>query len=148
MWKKIIKSWFWGLRTRKGGQWCSDYMTGAFSQVRLPSWHRLLGLFPPLKGTLNPSIVGCLPGVQFPVTTDLHSELWFSLSFLLACNCFTMLLVFAVQGSGSVTVYIYTLPPESPSLSLPSHLLGDHRAPSWAPCTREQLPTSYLFHTW
>ena len=27
----------------------------------------------------------------------------------------------------------------------PSHL-GLHRAPSWAPCPVQQLPTSYLFH--
>ena len=29
----------------------------------------------------------------------------------------------------------------------PTHL-GHHRAPSWAPCAIQQVPTSYLFHTW
>ena len=38
---------------------------------------------------------------------------------------------------------IYISPP-----SWASHPLCHHRAPSWAPCVTEQLPTSYLFHTW
>ena len=29
----------------------------------------------------------------------------------------------------------------------PTHL-GHHRAPSWAPCVIQQVPTSYLFYTW
>ena len=36
--------------------------------------------------------------------------------------------------------------------SLPPHLhpihLGHHRAPSWAPCAVQQLPTGYQFYTW
>ena len=30
----------------------------------------------------------------------------------------------------------------------PSHPLGHHRAPSWAPCAVQQLCTSYLLYTW
>ena len=29
----------------------------------------------------------------------------------------------------------------------PAHL-GHHRAPSWAPCSIQQVPNRYLFHTW
>ena len=29
-----------------------------------------------------------------------------------------------------------------------SHPLGHHRAPSWAPCAAQQLPTSCLFYLW
>ena len=36
------------------------------------------------------------------------------------------------------------LPPTPP----PHYLLGHHRAPSWAPCAIQPLPTSYLFCTW
>ena len=43
-------------------------------------------------------------------------------------------------------VYIYPLPLESPSHPLPySACLGHHRAPSWAPCVMQQLPTSSQF---
>ena len=33
-------------------------------------------------------------------------------------------------------------------LSLPPTPLGHHRAPSWALCAMQQLPTSYLLYTW
>ena len=43
--------------------------------------------------------------------------------------------------------YMYTYIPSV--LGLPHHPtpLGHHRAPSWAPWARKQLPTSYLFYT-
>ena len=57
------------------------------------------------------------------------------------------MLVSALQCE-SVIIYIYPLPLEPPSP--PSHPipLGHHRAPSWAPYTIEQLPTSYLYYIW
>ena len=33
-------------------------------------------------------------------------------------------------------------------LILPPIPLGHHRAPGWAPCTTQKLPTSCLFHMW
>ena len=38
--------------------------------------------------------------------------------------------------------YVYCLPPGSHPTPL-----GHHRAPGWAPCVIQQLPTSYLFYT-
>ena len=35
--------------------------------------------------------------------------------------------------------------PRSPYYLTP---LGHHRAPGWAPCTIQKLPTSHLLHTW
>ena len=43
-------------------------------------------------------------------------------------------------------MYIHISPPSLPSFH--STLLGHHRAPSWAPCVIQQLPTSHLFYTW
>ena len=40
--------------------------------------------------------------------------------------------------------YLLNLPPTSNPH--PTHL-GHHRAPSWAPCALQQVPTSYLFYT-
>ena len=37
---------------------------------------------------------------------------------------------------------LLNLPPHTP---IPTH---PHRAPSWAPCATQQLPTSYLLYTW
>ena len=42
--------------------------------------------------------------------------------------------------------YVPSLLALPPSLS-PPHL-GHHRAPSWAPCAIQQVPTSHLFYTW
>ena len=42
---------------------------------------------------------------------------------------------------------LHSLPFEPPSHPS-SHLLGRHRAPSWAPCAAEQLPTGWLPRTW
>ena len=62
-----------------------------------------------------------------------------------------MLLLSAVQWRVSamcVCVCVFTLPCRPPSHlpPLPTHL-GCHRASSWAPCTIQQVPTSYLFFT-
>ena len=60
------------------------------------------------------------------------------------CN---VVLVSAIrQHESSISIHI--LPSEPPPL-LPPHVtpLGHHRAPGWAPCVVEQLPTSYLFCT-
>ena len=48
------------------------------------------------------------------------------------------------------TGYMYTYIPSLLDLPLtpPSHPLGHHRAPSWAPCAIQHLPTSYLCYTW
>ena len=46
--------------------------------------------------------------------------------------------------------YMYTyIPPSWTSLPRlhPTHL-GHHRAPGWALCAIQQVPTSYLFYTW
>ena len=47
--------------------------------------------------------------------------------------------------------YMYTYIPSlldlPPNPLHPTHL-GHHRALSWAPCTIQQVPTSYLFYTW
>ena len=56
-------------------------------------------------------------------------------------------LVSAVQQHESViTIHIYPLtlePPSSPPHPVP---LGHHRAPGWALCVIQQLPTSCLFY--
>ena len=70
----------------------------------------------------------------------------FYLFILLECNCFTLLLVSAVQQWIS---YMYTHIPFLLSIYPP--LLpppGRHRAPGLAPCVVRQLPTSCLFYTW
>ena len=43
-------------------------------------------------------------------------------------------------------VYIYPLPLKPLSHHPRSQTLGCHRAPSWAPCARQQLPASRLFY--
>ena len=44
---------------------------------------------------------------------------------------------------------MYPLPlgPPSHPTPHPTHV-GSHRAPSWAPCAIQQVPTSYLFYAW
>ena len=71
------------------------------------------------------------------------------LAFSLEYNCVTMFLASAVQGSESaLCIHISPLSWTSlPSLPHPTHL-GHHRVLSWAPSTVQQVPTSYLFHTW
>ena len=43
-------------------------------------------------------------------------------------------------------VYIYPIPLKPLSHHPRSQTLGCHRAPSWAPCARQQLPASRLFY--
>ena len=46
-------------------------------------------------------------------------------------------------------ICIHISPPSCTSLLQPcSTLLGPHRAPDWAPCAIQHLPTTYLFYTW
>ena len=45
-----------------------------------------------------------------------------------------------------VCVCVCVFPPSWP-LPHPIHL-GHHTAPSWTPCSIQQVPTSYLFYTW
>ena len=67
--------------------------------------------------------------------------------FKLGYTCFTILCC-AVQLRESA-VSIHTSPSSWVSLPLPHPIhLGHHRAPSWASCTIQQLPTSCLFYTW
>ena len=40
---------------------------------------------------------------------------------------------------------LLSIPRTSPPHATP---WSQHRAPSWGPCATQQLPTSYLFHTW
>ena len=67
--------------------------------------------------------------------------------FLLEYNCFTMLLVSAVQWSESA-ICIHLSPCSWASFQHPPHLTppGHHRTLSWAPCAVQQLPTSYFTH--
>ena len=44
--------------------------------------------------------------------------------------------------------YMYTYIPSFLSFSHPIPTFGHHRAPSWAPCAIEHVPTSRLFYTW
>ena len=50
-------------------------------------------------------------------------------------------------GSVYTGIYtgIYVSPPSHPPIP---PLLGHHRAPGWAPCVIQQLPTGYLFYPW
>ena len=70
-------------------------------------------------------------------------------TFLLECNCFTMLCWFLLYNNvNQLYVCIYPLPLGPPSiLPHPTHL-SHPRAPSWAPYTTQQAPTSYLFYIW
>ena len=46
-------------------------------------------------------------------------------------------------------VYTWPLPLETPSHLLPQRThLGCHRAPGWAPCVIQQIPTGSLFYMW
>ena len=58
------------------------------------------------------------------------------------CN---VVLVSPIQQHKSA-INIYMFPLSWTSLT-PSHPTGHHRAPCWAPCFRQQLPTSNLFYT-
>ena len=70
-----------------------------------------------------------------------------SFLLLLEYNCFTML---CFCGTTKWISYTYTSLPSLLGLPPPPHPphLGHHRAPSWAPCAIQQVPTSYLFYTW
>ena len=63
------------------------------------------------------------------------------------CNCFTTLHESLLYNEvNQLYVYIYPLPPGSPSHPQPHPTpLGHHRAPSWAPCAMQELPTSFYF---
>ena len=55
------------------------------------------------------------------------------------------MLVPAIQQCES-TLPKHTSAPSWASLPLPSHPLGHHRAPSWAPCLTEEVPSTYFTH--
>ena len=82
-----------------------------------------------------------------------HVSIWYMniiLFYKLEYNCFTVLCEFLLYSEvNQPYVYIYPLPlgPPFHSHPHPTHL-GHHRAPSWAPCAVQQVPTSYQFYTW
>lgn len=57
-------------------------MVGAFSQVKLPPWHHLLGLFLLLKGTLRPIHNG-VPPWSLVSSEYRHSQGTLVISYLL-----------------------------------------------------------------
>ena len=72
---------------------------------------------------------------------------WRKITLQFGCKIpFQCVLVSAVQHRESAIITHRNLSLEPPS-SPPSHPLGHHRAPGWAPCV-VQLLTSHLFYTW
>ena len=68
-------------------------------------------------------------------------------SFFLLSLLYNVVLVSAVQQSESA-ICIHRSPPSGTPLPPHPHPihLGHHRAPSWAPCITQKVPTSYLFY--
>ena len=57
--------------------------------------------------------------------------------------------LFLPYNNAKSAIIMHTVPSSWASLLLPHPSpLGNHRAPSWAPCFPQQLLTSYLFYTW
>ena len=70
--------------------------------------------------------------------------------FLLQCCNVLLLPSFNCPlGNWRSAISIHISPPSWASIPPAPHTtpLGHHRAPSWAPCIIQQVPTSYLFHT-
>ena len=70
----------------------------------------------------------------------------FQRTFLLFYNMLCWLLLYnnVSQQYGHLLPSLLDFPPTPPPPSHFTHLCK-HRAPSWAPCARQQLPTSYYF---
>ena len=64
-------------------------------------------------------------------------------------NCFTRLYrsLFLQQCESAISICINPLSFKPPSHPHPTPL-GCHRAPGWAPCAIQQLPTRCLFYIW
>ena len=116
--------------------------------------------FQPAGGLPTVSIT-CLfnsyPIVQLFSSSVCGEDFWvgrfYSFFLKLEGKCFTILCWFLLYNSESqLYVYVCPLPieplshPLIPPLPRPRPRLS--RAPSWAPCAIQQLPTSYLFCTW
>ena len=75
----------------------------------------------------------------------------FFLIFLIGGKLLYNVLVSAMQQHESVIIthtHTYITPPSLAFLPSPySTPLGHHRAPGWAPCVTQHLPTSSLFYT-
>ena len=66
---------------------------------------------------------------------------------LLECNYFTVSCWFLLYNKVN-QLYVYTHPLPLEPLPASCQPSSHHRAPGWAPCVVQQLPTSYLFYTW